>query len=473
MKYFYSRRAAIILLSLFLVSVVAAQDKDKKEKKKDKEEQRTEDGDKIKTGWNFGGLPVVSFDSDLGLQLGALVNAYHYGDGSRYPTYNHSLYLEGSWFLKGSGIFRFYYDSDRLIKGIRTSLDVSYIPDQTFKFFGFNGFEAVYNQAWEDDEDPDYKSRVFYRYNRKFFRTKLDLQGSIIEKKLLWLAGVDYYNINAGPVDVDRLNKGKSEDKMLPDSVDGLYQNYIDWNIIPKTEAEGGMFTALKLGMVYDSRDNEPNPNRGLWTEIILVAAPKFTSNMETGFSKLAITHRQYFTFIKDHLSFAYRLGLQTTLSGHTPYYAQSIMYYSKMAGAYNEGLGGAKTIRGIQRNRVIGDGFVFGNFELRWKVVKFFWLNQNFYIALSGFFDTGRVIQFIDVEDSANKINDGIEPDDPDYVNLDEYFNFGGEAFHNSVGGGLHIAMNQNFIIAVDYGHALSEQDGKSGLYVGLNFLF
>ena len=79
--------------------------------------------DKIKTGWNFGALPVISFDSDLGLQLGALTNLYHYGDGSRYPTYDHSLYLEGSWFLKGSGIFRFYYDSDRLIKGIRTSLD--------------------------------------------------------------------------------------------------------------------------------------------------------------------------------------------------------------------------------------------------------------------------------------------------------------------------------------------------------------
>jgi len=38
--------------------------------------------DKIKKGWNFGALPVVSYDSDLGLQLGALTNLYHYGDGS-------------------------------------------------------------------------------------------------------------------------------------------------------------------------------------------------------------------------------------------------------------------------------------------------------------------------------------------------------------------------------------------------------
>jgi len=258
----------------------------------------------------------------------------------------------------------------------------------------------------------------------------------------------------------------------LPDT-STLYDQYVDWQVIDPKEAEGGMFTAIKLGIVFDSRDNEPNPNRGIWTELLLVAAPKFTSSMEQGFSKIALTHRQYFTFIKDHLTFAYRLGLQSTLAGHTPYYAQGIMYYSKMAGAYNEGLGGAKTIRGIQRNRVIGDAFFFGNLELRWKVVKFFWLNQNFYIALSGFFDTGRVLKFIDVEDNANKINEGLNPGDPGYINLDDYFNFGAENFHNAVGAGLHIAMNQNFIIAVDYGRALDKQDGESGLYVGLNFLF
>jgi hypothetical protein len=32
---------------------------------------------------------------------------------------------------------------------------------------------------------------------------------------------------------------------------------------------------------------------------------------------------------------------------------------------------------------------------------------------------------------------------------------------------------MNQNFIIAVDYGIAADERDGDSGLYIGLNYLF
>ncbi len=447
---------------IFLVSSVAAfaQDNDTISNSKKK--------DKVKDGLNFGALPVVSYDSDLGLQLGALVNLYHYGDGSRYPKYDHSIYVEGSWYLKGSGIFRLYYDSDKLIKGVRTSLDLSYLPDQAFKFFGYNGYEAVYNQGWEDENSADYKSRMFYRTDRKFFRAKLDFQGNILGEKFKWLAGADVYDIKMAEVNIDKLNKGKDGD-LLPshDSVPGLFKQYKDWGIIPANEVDGGTFTVFKLGLVYDSRDNEPNPMRGIWTELVLATAPKVTSTMDNGFTKLAITHRQYFTLVKEKLSFAYRLGAQFNVLGHTPYYAQGLMYYSRMAGAYNEGLGGGKTLRGIQRNRIIGDGFVYGNLELRWKVVHFHWINQNFYVALSGFFDSGRTIQYMDVEGAFN------ENIDPGFSNTTDYFDFGKEAFHSSVGAGLHIAMNQNFILAVDWGKALNEQDGDTGLYVGLNFLF
>ena len=48
---------------------------------------------KVKTGFGFGALPAISYDSDLGFQYGALVNLFHYGDGTRFPKYDHSLYL--------------------------------------------------------------------------------------------------------------------------------------------------------------------------------------------------------------------------------------------------------------------------------------------------------------------------------------------------------------------------------------------
>lgn len=457
MRKIYIGLFSLALAILFSFNLIAQSDTTVQ--KKDKEE-------KIKKGWNIGGLPVISYDSDLGLQLGALVNLYNYGDGSRYPKYDHSIYVEGSWYLKGSGIFRFYYDSDKLIKGIRTSFDLSYLPDQAFKFYGFNGYESVYNNNWTDDSDSAYNSRVFYRTDRKFFRAKLDFQGKITSDKFRWMAGVDFYSIKMDTVHISKLNEGKDENDMLPDT--SLFQNYNTWGIISPNEREGGLFTVFKVGLVYDSRNNDALPTKGIWTEAILAMAPKFTSDMDEGFMKFAVTHRQYFTLVKNRLSFAYRLGMQVNVAGHTPYYAQGIMYFVTMKGAYNEGLGGAKTIRGIERNRVLGDGIVYGNFELRWQFWYFSFINQNWYMALSGFFDTGRVIQYI-------QIQDGVDPsvfEDPDYFDT-AYLNPYSDGFHSGFGGGLHIGMNQNFIIAIDYGRALSINDGKSGLYIGLNWLF
>jgi len=36
-----------------------------------------------------------------------------------------------------------------------------------------------------------------------------------------------------------------------------------------------------------------------------------------------------------------------------------------------------------------------------------------------------------------------------------------------------LRIALNENFIVAVDMGFAGDEADGSSGLYIGLGYLY
>jgi outer membrane protein assembly factor BamA len=416
----------------------------------------------IKTGWNFGAVPTITFDTDLGFQYGALVDLYHYGDGSRYPVYNHKLYFEVSRFTKGSGINRFYYDSDRLIKGLQTSVDLSYLSDQAYDFYGFNGFDAVFNPDWVDDSQPDevYISRMYYKYDRKLFRFKIDLQGKISGEKLKWAAGVNMLNFKIGSVDLEKLNKGKEGDEILPD-VDGLYEKYLDWGIITPEEADGGFVPELKAGLVYDTRDNRPNPMKGIWTEAVFVGAPEFLG-AETGFAKLSLTHRQYFTLIPDDLSLAYRLNYQTTLTGHTPFYYQTQVIVSEMKGYSSEGLGGSSTLRGIRRNRIVGDGYFLGNLEARWKFVRFRFINNNFYLGLNGFLDFGKVTKKIE---SDPKI--GLIPQEQ------AYFDEGAEKIHFSYGAGFRIAMNENFIIKADYGMAADKRDGESGFYIGLGYPF
>ncbi|MBU1010092.1 MAG: hypothetical protein KKD74_08155 [Bacteroidetes bacterium] len=428
---------------------------------------------RVKKGWNFGILPAVSFNSDLGFQYGGLINLFHYGDGSRYPKYNHSYYLEASRYTKGSALLRFAYDSDILLKGIRTTFDISYMPEQAIDFYGFNGYDAVYEEPFVNQDDPSYLTRIYYKHRRDMLRIHTDFTGSLGRKNLYWAAGLEYYDLYVSSVDVDRLNKGKSEADKLPDpaSVPGLYENYVNWGLIEAGEAKGGSFLGIKAGLVYDSRDFQPNPMRGTWTDAILYVAPAATSSFSKGFMHLSITHRQYFTLVQHKLSFVYRLSYQGNLGTYVPFYVQPLMVTTQLKGAYSEGLGGQRSLRGVLRNRVVGDGFVYGNAEFRYKFYRTAWLNQQFYFALNAFVDAGQLVKKIPIEEKLEAIKQAFPEHNEAFWN--DHFNPGAESIHWTTGLGLKLVMNENFILSGDYGRALNRQDGKSGIYIGLNYLF
>ena len=47
-------------------------------------------------------------------------------------------------------------------------------------------------------------------------------------------------------------------------------------------------------------------------------------------------------------------------------------------------------------------------------------------------------------------------------------------QKLHTSLGGGLKIGMNENFVISVDLGKALDDNDAsKMGTYININYLF
>jgi outer membrane protein assembly factor BamA len=445
------------ILTLLLISILslslAAQDKP------------------VKTGWKFGGaLPAVTYDSDLGFQYGALVEFFNYGDGSRFPDFNDHIYMEASRFTKGSGIYRIMYESNTLIRNVHMTTDLSYLPDKASYFYGFNGYESVYNKDWKDDDlaSPPYKTRMFYRFERDQFRFKNDFQGKLSGNHIKWAAGLAFQNFDVNSVDIDKINKGK--DVQLPSVEDepGLFERYQALNIISADESKGGWINTIKAGLMWDSRDNRPNPMKGIWAEMGIEAAPSFMGN-DWDFSKLYIIYRQYFTLIKNDLAFVYRLGYQNTLSGEVPFFYQSQVITSMLTGATNEGLGGSSTLRGVMRNRVIGDGFFLGNFELRWKPIYFRFLKQDCYLGLSTFYDMGMVTNKIDMPADLATTFASVYPTEV----YSEYFNPGAEKLHQSAGISIMPVMNQNFVVAVDIGKSFNKQDGNIGFSIGLNYLF
>ena len=339
------------------------------------------------------------------------------------------------------------------------SAEASLFTEQALDFYGFNGYKSYYSHRLEDDQSTDYISRMFYRVDRKLGKLRADFYGSLSGKKIRWLAGIEYTSNKIGTVNIEKLNKGKSTEDMLPDT-SLLYDKYLEWNIIPHDQADGGNTTLFKLGLVYDTRDNEPNPMKGLWTDVQFLIAPKFLSS-DYGYTKVALTHRQYFTLIERRLSFAYRLSYQAKLSGEMPVYMLPLVY-NTAPNLTRDGLGGAKTMRGVLRNRVVGEDFAYGNLEFRWKFLQTVVWNQNFYIALNTFTDLGMVTKSYKIDIS------GVPAGDRELFFPDKK-----ESLHLAYGAGLHFALNENFIVALDYGLAAKKDDGSSGLYINLNFLY
>jgi len=403
----------------------------------------------IKKGLSFGALPAISYDSDLGFQYGALVNFYLYGDGSRFPKYNHSLYLELSTYTKGTSIARLRYDSEMLIPKVRTTIDVSYITDQMSDFYGFNGYQSQFNT------DLSKTTHTFYKNERNMFRAKADFQGYFGKSKLGWVAGYTFYDFAIDSVNISKLNL-----QAVPGGT--LFQRYQQWGLIDKAEASGGSINYFKIGLKYDSRDQLACPMKGIFTEAVIQTAPKIL-NETFPHTKMAIIHRQYFTLSSD-LSFAYRLDYQMTLgNNHVPYYAQPLLITSYLVAATNQGLGGKSSIRGVLRNRVIGDNVGFGNFEFRYKFLRFEMFNQNFYLGTNVFFDSGIILKPVTIDFSRVSASDKAT-----------YFNdYAAGKFHSAAGIGLKIGWNENFIISADFGKALNTQDGTMGSYIGLNYLF
>ncbi|MDZ7796386.1 MAG: BamA/TamA family outer membrane protein [Candidatus Marinimicrobia bacterium] len=406
----------------------------------------------VKTGINVGPLPSVAYNTDTGFQYGLLANIFFYGDGAIYPEYYHNIYVEWNRTTKGGGLAQIEYDSKHLLPGIRITADISNIVQQTWGFYGFNGAQSIYNASWVDEGSVAYKNRLYYAMKRNYFRFLVNFQGNITGEEFRWLGGLGFMNFDVGSV-----TETNAWDTTFTDN-STLYDDFVDWGAIPSEEKDGGIVTYLKAGVVYDTRDFEACPMKGMWDEFVITAAPGFLGN-KSGWVQLTAIHRQYFTVIPKDLSIAYRLGYQGVVAGDMPFYMQGMMPNSRKT---VDGLGGNKTVRGIMRARMVGDGYLYGNLEARWKAVHFTLANQNFYFGLNPFIDAGMVVQPYDYEKGGIPVNV-----------IDDYISEDAENIHIGYGMGIKLAMNQNMILSVDYGFAADKNDGSTGLYIGLGYLY
>ncbi len=393
----------------------------------------------VKKGWSIIPLPAVSYGSDLGLQLGAILDMYYFGDGSTYPEYLHKLTAEVCYFTKGSGIYHIFYDSKHLIGGLRFTACASYIPNTMMPFYGFNGYASPLLES---------ENSGFYAIQRNLLRVMTDIQGEIAEG-FGWAAGVSFFNYRTGAVKVKGYRDRES-----------LYSLYRETGIIRDGEASGGSHIEFRAGLVYDTRDHEPDPSRGIYANAILYGSPDMINRRGDNYMKLAATFCHYVPIVPKRLTFAYRVNYQGTMAGGAPFYVQQNYTTLFLRQINSDILGGAISVRGVAYNRIVGEGMAWGNAELRIRLFGFRMLKQAWYISTNPFFDMGMTVQPFRLDEMKSAGNRKIYGGDS-------------ETLHMSAGIGLKLVVNDNFVLSAEWGKPLDRRDGNQGVYLNLNYIF
>ncbi|MCB1160891.1 MAG: BamA/TamA family outer membrane protein, partial [Leptospiraceae bacterium] len=200
----------------------------------------------------------------------------------------------------------------------------------------------------------------------------------------------------------------------------------------------GGYINLLRFGLVYDTRDFEPDPNKGVFAEVTHERAEKAIGS-DFQYNKMFYSVRVFyspFPKVFEKFVLAGKLSFVNT-KGNAPFFE-----YRNMWGTETNisGLGGRTTLRGYMQDRFVGPAMGFGNLEVRWK----FYEVPGFAFNLVPFFDFGRVW------------------DRAENASLKDY--------KYSAGVGLRIAWNQSTIIYVD---VASSRENSGQVYMNFNHIF
>jgi hypothetical protein len=403
-----------------------------------------------KKGYNVAPLPEFMIDPFIGLYLGIYSTIFDYGDGKKYPNYYRSLTVAAAYGTKGKTNFGLeYIGYGKFI----LSAKVNHTKSTMYPFYGFNGYQTIYNSDFHTAKSDNYITSPFYNYQQTVNRLQVFIQDTIKHSFFNWQIGLDFGHYTASRVNFSKLNKGVDQGEALPD-VPTLYDRYVDWGIIAEKEKDGGWANSLRAALVYDNRDRLTNPMHGMWSDITVRATPSVFGNSTSGV-QLAITHRHYITLIDERLSFAYRLRYDATF-GNLPFYTRQVLADG------TEGFGGTGTLWGIHQNRITANQFAMGNFELRAKIVRFKFIKQNWYLGFVPLFHTGYLLDPIKMDLSKVSTAD-----------KEKYFSTTDKLWYSAYGAGLKIVMNENTVIGFDWAHSINNQAGNDAVYIGYGYTF
>jgi hypothetical protein len=411
-------------------------------------------------GGYFTGLPLFAYSTDIGLGLGARVYYYwngHPGDPRfAHTPYLYRLFLQGFASTRGIQFHWLDFDAPKIFDTqYRIRSQLIYGRNINSNYFGlgkralpplsFPGAGKTYDSYADYTHDqqvigPD--GQVFTKYDqfdglRPLWIASIERLFADDRVRVLAGFGVSYTRIrDYTGKQVDAIDAA-GRDAEAPEAPTRLAADCAAGLLVG---CSGGRDNYLRLGISYDTRDFEPDPNSGTFVDLAIDAGTVALGS-QYDYVRVLAAARGYWSPFPDaaDLVLAGRVMFEAQSNG-TPFSSMNTLPFTEDP---RTGLGGHRTLRGFRQDRFLGSIMAAANAELRWTWGHARVWGQRFAFLVVPFFDIGRPFDALGELTLAD--------------------------WQPSYGGAFRIAWNLATIVTVDYGR--SSED--TGFYINFNHIF
>jgi hypothetical protein len=405
------------------------------------------------------GLPLAAYSTDLGLGGGA--RAYYYWNGERddarfaITPYLHRVFLQAFASTRGIQFHWLDYDAPRIFgTPYRIRSQLIFARNINSNYFG-HGDAALAPLAFPGasgtfDRYASY-SAAQQRITPEGAYTKYDqfdlirpvaiasIERLLLEDRVRVLSGFGFTYAAIRDYSGELVD-AVDEAGAATQAASAPTRLRRDCDAGRLVGCAGGREGFLRLGLSYDTRDFEPDPNRGVFADVALDVATVALGS-EYDYARLLGAVRGYWSPLPDRadLVLAGRALLQFQTAG-TPFFSLDSLPFTE---DFRNGLGGHRTLRGLRQNRLVGRAMAAVTGEVRWTVGRARIARQQLALIAVPFVDLGRSF------------------DDAGALTVRDW--------RPSIGGAVRISWNLATLVTIDYGR--SSED--AGLYINFGHIF
>ena len=311
--------------------------------------------------------PKIFYAGKEGFLAGAyfaLVQPLRSRDFGRPPPYRISLSLDGQASTSGSRFVKLEARAPGLANGWRFSARLIARRRAKDNYFGI-GNATLFESDSVTGTQPN-----FFRITRTQYVARTEIQRVLIGP-LRALVGLN----------IERW-------KLAPRTGPSVFAT--DLTLDPSIGVSTNDLSA-RVGLVFDTRDDEVATGRGVLVEAIWGVADSSVAG-DLSYTRTTLSARGFVT-PSPRLQLGARVVAQ--IMGGSPRVGS--FYLIEASDRFSEGIGGGDTHRALQDNRLLGRDKLFTNIDVRYAL---FAIPTLYRVSLLGFLDAGRVFDDVEGED-------------------------------------------------------------------------